>query len=84
MPLDAYLRTLDPEERPLAREWGMMGAGEFQARIGPQVERLADILDGLNGTDDPRWYNLRLSDIAKVGGGGGLGTVLAALIAHFG
>jgi hypothetical protein len=79
MPLEAYLRTLDPDERPVAREWGSMHATEFQARIGPEVERLADRLGRTH-----RWYDLRVSDIAKIASGGGLGSVVAALIARFG
>ena len=61
MSLDGYLDDLDPEKRPLAREWGTMESAEFQARMGPEMSRMAAAIEA-----HPRWYNLRISEIARI------------------
>ena len=61
MSLDSYLDDLTPDARPLAREWGTMESGEFQARMGPEISRITAIIEMR-----PRWYNLRVSEIARI------------------
>ena len=61
MSLDGYLDDLEPDERPLAREWGTMDSDEFQARMGPEMSRMATAIEA-----SPRWYNLRISEIARI------------------
>ncbi len=62
MSLDGYIDDLHPDDRPLAREWGAMDSGEFQARMGPEISRIASVIEA-----SPRWYNLRISEIARIG-----------------
>lgn len=62
MTLQSHIDDLDPEDRPVAREWGEMESAEFQARMGPEISRLASVLARRS-----RWYNLRLSEIARIG-----------------
>ena len=61
MSLVSYLDDLEPDERPLAREWGTMDSDEFQARMGPEMSRMAAAIEV-----SPRWYNLRVSEIARL------------------
>lgn len=61
MTLKGYIGDLAPDERPVAREWGEMESGEFQARMGPEISRIANIIEM-----HPRWYNLRISEIARI------------------
>ncbi len=61
MTLQSHLDDLEPEDRPVAREWGEMESAEFQARMGPEISRLASVIGSR-----PRWYNLRLSEIARI------------------
>ena len=61
MSLVSYLDDLEPDERPLAREWGTMDSDEFQARMGPEMSRMATAIEA-----SPRWYNLRVSEIARI------------------
>ena len=62
MSLDSYVGELPIGDRPLAREWGGMESGEFQARMGPEISRIATVIEAR-----PRWYNLRISEIARIG-----------------
>ena len=61
MTLKGYIGDLEPEQRPVAREWGEMESGEFQARMGPEISRIVTIIEVR-----PRWYNLRVSEIARI------------------
>ena len=38
-----------------------MESGEFQARMGPEISRIATVIEAR-----PRWYNLRISEIARI------------------
>ncbi len=62
MSLVSHLDDLEPEDRPVAREWGEMDSDEFQARMGPEMSRIANVIEAR-----PRWYNLRVSEIARIG-----------------
>ena len=61
MTLKSYIDDLEPDDRPVAREWGEMDSAEFQARMGPEVSRIVAVVGGR-----PRWYNLRVSEIARI------------------
>ena len=61
MSLDSYVGELPIGDRPLAREWGGMESGEFQARMGPEISRIVAVIESR-----PRWYNLRISEIARI------------------
>lgn len=65
--LEHYLRSLPPEKRVLARVWGETPGPEFQARIGPEIEEIKWSLDRLT-EQNRRWYNLRLSEAARLFG----------------
>lgn len=62
MSLNGYIDDLPIGDRPLAREWGGMDGDEFQARMGPEISRIVTIIEAR-----PRWYNLRISEIARIG-----------------
>ncbi len=62
MSLEDYIDDLEIDDRPVAREWGAMDSAEFQARMGPEVSRMAAAIEVR-----PRWYNLRISEIARIG-----------------
>jgi hypothetical protein len=64
--LTEYIATLKAEDRSLAREYGDMPSTEFQARLGPAVDRIIDRLDATaprNGMG--RVASIRVGDIAK-------------------
>ncbi len=44
--LNGYISTLHAEDRALAREYGEMPAPEFQARMGPAVDKIIETVDG--------------------------------------
>ena len=77
--LDPYISTLHAEDRALAREYGEMPAAEFQARMGPAVDKIIDRLDALspNGKRGlSRIAAINLGDVAKTIGGGIIGALV--------
>lgn len=66
MSLEGYLQQLEPEERTLPREFGKMDSQEFQARIGPEVHRLAEYIEDVHR--ERRWWDLRVSEIGRLVG----------------
>ena len=77
--LDPYISTLPAEDRALAREYGEMPAPEFQARMGPAVDKIIDRLDALspNGKRGlSRIAAINLGDVAKTIGGGIIGALV--------
>lgn len=75
--LTDYLNTLKAEDRTLAREYGEMVGPQFQARLGPAVDRVIEniatltaAIDELTAPKPPkngfsRLASLRVGDIAK-------------------
>ncbi len=85
--LNDYISTLKAEDRSIAREYGGMPAPEFQARLGPAVDRIIDRLDTFGERLDAlspngkrglrRLASIRLGDIAK-----GLGAVVLLALGY--
>lgn len=67
---DAYIGSLHAADRGLAGTYARMPGDEFQARLGPVIDRLETNIARLDASlTRPPWWRSALADVGKVVGG---------------